>query len=137
MAKGRNTSVISVRLVDETVNRLKTLARKRRITMTELLTPVIGNFAFRGRVSDVKFVVEAPPDKELQDNRRITENVSDIDKEISEPLGLEKYTDYRKSPEPKRTEKFPGTPRNAPCPCGALHPDGRPKKYKHCCGKTG
>ncbi|MFA5013839.1 MAG: preprotein translocase subunit SecA, partial [Candidatus Paceibacterota bacterium] len=25
--------------------------------------------------------------------------------------------------------------RNDPCPCGAKHPDGRPKKYKHCCGK--
>jgi preprotein translocase subunit SecA len=25
--------------------------------------------------------------------------------------------------------------RNEPCPCGAAHSDGRPKKYKHCCGK--
>ncbi len=26
--------------------------------------------------------------------------------------------------------------RNAPCPCGARHPDGRPIKYKHCHGKN-
>jgi len=25
--------------------------------------------------------------------------------------------------------------RNDPCPCGAKHADGRPMKYKHCCGK--
>lgn len=25
--------------------------------------------------------------------------------------------------------------RNDPCPCGAKHSDGRPMKYKHCCGK--
>ena len=25
--------------------------------------------------------------------------------------------------------------RNDPCPCGACWPDGRPKKYKECCGK--
>ena len=25
--------------------------------------------------------------------------------------------------------------RNDPCPCGAKHPDGRPKKYKHCHGQ--
>lgn len=25
--------------------------------------------------------------------------------------------------------------RNAPCPCGAKHPDGRSVKYKHCCGR--
>jgi len=30
--------------------------------------------------------------------------------------------------------KTPG--RNGPCPCGAKHPDGRPMKYKHCCGKN-
>jgi preprotein translocase subunit SecA len=27
------------------------------------------------------------------------------------------------------------TGRNDPCHCGATHPDGRPKKYKHCHGK--
>lgn len=26
--------------------------------------------------------------------------------------------------------------RNAPCPCGATHPDGRPIKFKHCCGRN-
>ncbi|MFH1129246.1 MAG: preprotein translocase subunit SecA [Patescibacteria group bacterium] len=26
--------------------------------------------------------------------------------------------------------------RNDPCPCGATHSDGRPIKYKHCCGKN-
>lgn len=25
--------------------------------------------------------------------------------------------------------------RNEPCPCGATKPDGRPKKYKQCCGR--
>lgn len=25
--------------------------------------------------------------------------------------------------------------RNDPCPCGATHSDGRPKKYKHCHGR--
>jgi preprotein translocase subunit SecA len=32
-----------------------------------------------------------------------------------------------------KTSKHIG--RNDPCPCGAIHPDGRPIKYKHCCGK--
>jgi len=30
--------------------------------------------------------------------------------------------------------KTPG--RNDPCPCGAKYPDGRPIKYKKCCGKN-
>ncbi len=30
--------------------------------------------------------------------------------------------------------KFKGVGRNAPCPCGAKRPDGRPKKFKQCHG---
>jgi hypothetical protein len=33
---------------------------------------------------------------------------------------------------PKKVKKISG---NAPCPCGAKHPDGKRKKYKHCCGR--
>jgi len=35
--------------------------------------------------------------------------------------------------QPKSIKKIS---KNASCPCGALHPDGTPKKYKHCCGKN-
>lgn len=31
---------------------------------------------------------------------------------------------------------FSGANRNAPCPCGEKWPDGKPKKYKECHGKT-
>lgn len=31
--------------------------------------------------------------------------------------------------------KFAGVNRNAPCPCGATGPDGKPIKFKKCCGK--
>ncbi|HEY9586187.1 MAG TPA: preprotein translocase subunit SecA [Candidatus Paceibacterota bacterium] len=33
------------------------------------------------------------------------------------------------------SSEFAGVGRNDPCPCGAKHPDGRPKKFKHCHGK--
>jgi preprotein translocase subunit SecA len=39
----------------------------------------------------------------------------------------------RKNQDSNSTAKEIG--RNDPCPCGAKHPDGRPKKYKQCCGK--
>jgi hypothetical protein len=53
MSKGRNTTVVGVRLPDEVVKRLKSLARKDRLTMTELLKPVITDFAFNGHVGGV------------------------------------------------------------------------------------
>lgn len=30
-------------------------------------------------------------------------------------------------------KKLMQTPRNAPCPCGMKKPDGKAKKFKHCC----
>ena len=36
----------------------------------------------------------------------------------------------------RRPGAGPRVGRNDPCPCGATHPDGRPKKFKHCHGKN-
>ncbi|MDP1688824.1 MAG: preprotein translocase subunit SecA [bacterium] len=36
---------------------------------------------------------------------------------------------------PQQSSEFKNVGRNDPCPCGAKHEDGRPKKYKHCHGK--
>ncbi len=47
--------------------------------------------------------------------------------------------DFGGVPAPASAGKKSGAPevgRNDPCPCGAKHPDGRPKKYKHCHGKN-
>ena len=35
----------------------------------------------------------------------------------------------------RQSPKFKDVGRNDPCPCGATHPDGRPKKYKQCHGR--
>jgi hypothetical protein len=40
--------------------------------------------------------------------------------------------DIHGNPIPPETWKKLGP--NQPCPCGSTHPDGRPKKYKHCHG---
>ncbi len=73
MTKGRNTSVVSVRLPDEIVTRLKKIAKNRRQSMTELLKPVIGNFAVRDHIKDVihtpepaQNVIEEPPDLDIE-----------------------------------------------------------------------
>ena len=41
----------------------------------------------------------------------------------------------RASPIAGKKSSEPEVGRNDPCPCRAKHPDGRPKKYKHCHGK--
>ena len=47
MVKGRNSRVLSVRLPDDVVERLKVLARQRRQTMSNLLKHIIGEYAAR------------------------------------------------------------------------------------------
>ena len=127
MSKGRNTTVVGIRLPDETVNRLKALARKNKLTMTELLKPVIEDYAMSGRGGNNV--------KKGQSIRNPSEGIPPVEEpsaipwdETEEFPGLRKSQDYRKSPEQKREVKYPGTPRNALCPCGSG------KKYKKCCG---
>ena len=98
MVKGRNTTVISLRLPDDDVKRLKVKARNVGLTLSDYLKQNI---------------------KPLH-SPNVGQVVSD---------GLE---------DTNRPPKFVGaqkTPSNAPCPCGSKHPDGKPKKYKHCCLK--
>jgi len=121
MAKGRNTSVLSVRVTDELAKRLKAEARRRKLVLNDYLKSVLATY---WRLPSTVYLNE-------QEHEYVSRN---RDSEMETDL-LEKSPDYRKSPEPKREIKFPGTPRNAPCPCGALRPDGRPKKYKYCCGR--
>jgi len=46
----------------------------------------------------------------------------------------EKMGDYQSGPK-SQVKNNDKVGRNDPCPCGATKADGKPKKYKHCCGK--
>ena len=115
MTKGRNTTVVPIRLPDEVVSRLKTIARKKRLTMTELIRPLIVNYA----VSEGKL-------HRLIDNGH---REASVESDYEEPPDLEKASEYWKNPEPKSPVKYPETPRNTLCPCGSG------LKYKRCHGK--
>ena len=138
MSKGRNTTVVGIRLPDEVINNLKALARKNRVTMTELLKPVILDFSARGHIrGDAYYFIN----KSTKSQRHLNTNVKNIRKpeydadDVEEPPDLEKDPDYSKDTGLKFEAKYSGTPRNAPCPCGAKNPDGSPKKYKRCHGR--
>ena len=61
-------------------------------------------------------VVNEPVHRPTIDNQQLTTNKNVVNRESS-VVGQ------------------PKVGRNDPCPCGAKHPDGRPKKFKHCHGK--
>ena len=92
MTKGRNTSVISLRLPDDVITRLKAKARTKRQTLSDYLK------------TDVESLARAH--NEVLDGKVVAFPMRGIIKVLP----------------------------NQPCPCGAKHPDGKPKKYKHCCG---
>ena len=104
MSKGRNTTVVGIRLHDEIVSRLKTLARKRRVTMTELLKPVIANFAFRGYVPGETYFVERPAGDKLLHSGKVSKEVGNsnsIDGDLDGIPDLEKEPDHWKEAKPK------------------------------------
>lgn len=105
MSRGRNTTVVGIRLPDEVVDRLKSIARGRGQTMTELLKPVIATFAVGGRFPN-----------EISNSPRVEAESPRVKPELPHVV-------------PSQTsEKFPKVARNAPCSCGSG------KKYKRCCG---
>lgn len=53
MSKGRNTTVVGVRLPDEIVAKLKALSRSRRQTISELMTQAVREFVDYSHLSDI------------------------------------------------------------------------------------
>lgn len=114
---GRNTSVISVRLPDETVKGLIKISRKLRLTVTDLLKPII---------------IEYTEGMLKENNKRVhrtTESVTPEKEWVNPPEPPETMSKEevvnRINPEPRKVLKIG---RNTTCPCGSG------KKYKRCCG---
>jgi hypothetical protein len=107
--KGRNTTVISLRLPDEAVGRLKAKAKKRGLSLSEYLKE---DALYQSVLSEEK--------RGLASSK------------ITPPCEI-KTEDAKNS---KEEVELPKVQPNQPCPCGALHPDGKPKKYKHCHGNS-
>ena len=73
MTKGRNTSVISIRLPDDQVKALKVIARRRYKTVSEIVKPAIASIVYEARQRSRKVKkayggIEEPPDLELEPN---------------------------------------------------------------------
>ena len=121
MSKGRNTAVVGVRLPDEVISRLKSLARQNRQTMTELLKPVISDFAVNGRVGGV---IQDSPEVAPKQPRKVPSPQQDVFPKVGRNDPRSSVS--RGSPTP--VTSFHKVGRNDPCPCGSG------KKYKKCHG---
>lgn len=122
MVKGRNTSVISIRVPDTIVEKLKKKARNARKTTTELLLPVIYGYAEYGcypTTERMRNLMELICNNTADEYEYYEDDEDEVD--------LQDFEDNKVMAGNKGV-KYPGTPRNAPCPCGSG------KKYKRCCG---
>lgn len=50
---------------------------------------------------------------------------------------LEVLAQSWKAAHTQKVREYDKVGRNEPCPCGSLDKNGKPKKYKNCCLKTG
>jgi hypothetical protein len=155
MGKGRNSSVVHVRLRDELVVRLELLAHQRRQTMSDLLRHIIGQYTARRyspgrprrRVDEqqVGILSSVPALKSASSvlaapGARLTSEVGQerLASEVlvfSFPEGSMGHgrpgegSGGSDIPFSFSGDRYPGTARSAPCPCGSG------EKYKHCHGK--
>ncbi len=84
----------------------------------------------------IKEKEESDEDKKLQISNfkpRTNDGVTTVIRQKGKSV-YDRMGEYQSGPKSQaRVSKKVG--RNEPCPCGATKPDGRPVKYKHCCGK--
>ncbi len=148
MTKGRTTTVVSIRLPDEDVLRLKYKASKERLTVSEYAGRILSYYIYSNSRGTPRVLDEAKEElweevvRESTEDKEEEEKVNPIVERreryiIGQAPG--RYAPGVKSRKKKKKNEAEGglkVGRNQPCPCGAKHPDGRPKKYKHCCGST-
>lgn len=121
MTKGNSTSVVAVRLPDPVVARIKTIARRRRQTVNEMLKKVIMGFVIGNYYSEEQIA-------DLCETEPLAWRISPIGKEKVTKEG-DSVSSSRISSEGKpQTIDFSKARRNDPCPCGSG------KKYKKCHG---
>ena len=77
---------------------------------------------------------ELPEEMQVRINRRMTEKKPSDRKSIYETTS----TNRDSGPAQKKTVKRQNKKiqPNDPCPCGKTYPDGKPVKYKNCCGRN-
>ena len=113
MTKGNSTSVVAIRLPDAVVARIKTMARRKRQTVNEMLKKVILGYVAGEYYSEEQVA-------KLCELEPLAWKGSAINIENA-PI------DSMKAPKPGID--FSKVGRNDPCPCGSG------KKYKRCCGR--
>lgn len=115
MGKGRTTAVLSVRVPDPMAARLKSEARSRKMLLNDHMKSIL--------MAHLRW-----PN---------TGESGETWLPLGKGVGQVEEGSLEQGQEPSQ-EAVKGTARisgNAPCPCGATHPDGKRKKYKHCCGR--
>jgi len=121
MTKGNSSSVVAVRLPDAVVARIKTIARRKRQTVNEILKRVIlgyvvGNYYSEEQVAEL-CELEPLAWRKTTDSGKPTSRI-------------DKFNTSTTIPQESVTTEFDFSKvgRNDPCPCGSG------KKYKKCHG---
>lgn len=106
MSKGRNTTLLSVRLPDELYNGIVARAKLRNQSISDWVRFSLSYSCGMKSVETLSPIIE--------------DNGTSSDKEV---LILSLPSGSKPS-------------KNQPCPCGAKWLDGKPKKFKHCHGSA-
>jgi hypothetical protein len=136
MSKGRNTTVVGVRLPDSTAKTLKSIARKRQLSLSDLCRSAITRLISEERANDRKarVVIEEPPMLELDPTDGIEVEGEQINSGTVEGSNVAilsghlPHKDLNGNIIPESAWVFARNHRSYACPCGSGN------KYKKCHG---
>ena len=126
MATYKNDRDVSVRLSAKEVERLEDISEQWDISVSSLVRSFVSSCLY-SLPSDV-------PDWIKRGQTKAVKKVQTVKRSLPDK-NYEPEAGTQEKGKASLVESSPKVSRNAPCPCGALYPDGRHKKYKHCCGK--
>ncbi len=121
MTKGNSTSVVAIRLPDPVVARIKTIARRRRQTVNEMLKKVIMGFVVGNYYSEEQVA-------ELCEREPLAWRIAPRTIEPVKPV-VTNNTQHPAVIESPTGNVIPVVSKNARCPCGSG------KRYKKCHGR--
>ena len=126
MANNKGDRVVSVRLSAKEVERLEDISEQWDISISSLVRSFVSSCLY-SLPSDVPDWIKRGQTKAVKKVQTVKRSLPDEDNKAEAGVQQEEKTSPQQS--------LPKVSGNAPCPCGSVHPGGKRKKYKHCCGK--
>jgi hypothetical protein len=136
MSKGRNTTMLGVRLPDDLHEEIIRRAKLHNQSISDWMRSFLRVEFGRQSIDIFQSLVDEKSMSLQNEDMRIRAKMLEGGQKSGDVPAVKDDSTLIGEAAPIGALTRNVAPRaNQPCPCGAKWPDGKTKKYKHCCGK--